>query len=385
MSRITRLVLFAALALAAFPADAAAQFYPTIAPPNPLYNHPAYRFQFSVGPSVPTVFGNAFVGMTAPATRTPQLFSPNLYSGPTGSRYSGPAWNPSGSAVTSGFVSGGSYSSAAFVAAQREFEKAQRQATAEAKYRKTPEAVRDAIYDQWAYEKLGVLGLASLQGGERPDELAKALAAVDEREVSSGVALNHVLVAVVAAEAKGAKGPSAFLPPQVLDDIRFSGPPAAEALNFIRLTGDLPFPAAFANPKLKATREALERDLAAVAGPLRKGKVPVPGDVQKLDFTVKQAQEAATPILRNLPFEDATAARRFLNRFQTAVGAMKPADAANLVNLNWPAEGASVADLVKHMTKHKLLFAAAAPGGEASYLAVHKGLATYLFALTQKK
>ena len=246
--------------------------------------------------------------------------------------------------------------------------------------------MRDAIYDQWAYEKLGVLGLPSLRGGqERPDELVRALAATDEREVSSGVALNHILVAIVAAEAKGAKGPSAFLPPQVLDELRFSGPPAAEALNFIRLAGDLPFPAAFADPKLKATREALGRDLAAVATPLRRGKVPAPGDVQKLDFTVKQAQEAVTPILRNLPFEDATAARRFLNRFQIAVGAMKPADAANLVNLNWPTEGASVADLVKHMTRHKLLFAAAAPGGEASYLAVHKGLATYLFALTQKK
>jgi hypothetical protein len=388
MSRITRSVLFCALALLAFPAVGSAQFYPTIAPPNSLYYNPAYRYQFNLGVQVPTVYGSAFVGMTAPATRAPQLFTPNPYGGQTSSySYSyGPSWNPGGAAVTSGYLSGGSYSSNAFVNAQREFEKAQREATYSATYRKSPEAVRDAIYDQWAYEKLGVLGLPSLKGGqEHPEELVRALAATDEREVASGVALNHVLVAIVAAEAKGGKGPSAFIPPQVLDDVRFSGPPAAEALNFLRQAGALPFPAAFADARLKPTRAALERDLAAVAGPLSKGKPVLQADLQKLDFTVKQAQEAVTPVLRNLPFEDATAARRFLNHFQTAVGAMKAADAPNLVNPAWPTDGASVAELVKQMTRHKLLFGAAAPGGEASYLAIHKGLAMYLFAITQKK
>ena len=68
--------------LALLPAMAAAQFTPAIVPPNPLYQHPAYRFQFSVGPSVQTAFGRTFVGMTAPATRAPQYLSP-YYGMPT--------------------------------------------------------------------------------------------------------------------------------------------------------------------------------------------------------------------------------------------------------------------------------------------------------------
>ena len=78
-----------------------------------------------------------------------------------------------------------------------------------------PEPAKDAIYDQWAYEKLGVMGLPSLKDGDKPELLDKALAQTDEHELASGDALNHILVAIVAAENKGAKGPSAFLPPQL--------------------------------------------------------------------------------------------------------------------------------------------------------------------------
>jgi hypothetical protein len=252
----------ATLTLVLLPATAAAQFYPTIAPPNPLYQHPAYRYQFSIGPSVPTVFGRTFVGMTAPATRAPQLFSPNLYSGPT-SRYPTPAWRASGSAAAPGYISGGSGGNAAFLAAQKELEREQREAAA-ARIRSNPQAARDLIYDQWAYEKLGVMGLPSLKGGkEQPEQLVKALGATDEAEVASGEALNHILVAVVAAENKGAKGPSAFLPPQLLDEIRFAGPPTADALNLIRQANNLPLPDAFFDPRLKDARDMLERVFAS--------------------------------------------------------------------------------------------------------------------------
>ena len=90
-------------------------------------------------------------------------------------------------------------------------------------------------------------------------------------------------------------------------------------------------------------------------------------------------------MLRNLPFEDATAARRFLNRFQTAVGAMKSRGRDQLVNQAWPTDGRERRGTGQADDAAQTPLRAAAPGGEASYLAVHKGLATYLFAITQKK
>src|SRR5262249_16464960 len=154
-----------------------------------------------------------------------------------------------------------------YYAAQREYERLQRDATAEARY--YPKAVKDAIGDQWAYEKQGVLGpnpKAVVQN--QPEQLVRALAVTDEQDAATGEARNQILMATIAAESKGAKGPSAFLPPQVLDEVRFSGSPAADALNYLRQASNLPFPAAFGDPKLKDARDELERDFTLAAAPL---------------------------------------------------------------------------------------------------------------------
>ena len=75
---------------------------------------------------------------------------------------------------------------------------------------------RNAIYDQWAYEKLGVTGVPGVKAGEdAPAALIKALNGANEADINSGVALNHIVVGVVAAEQKG-KSNSAFLPPNRL-------------------------------------------------------------------------------------------------------------------------------------------------------------------------
>ena len=62
---------------------------------------------------------------------------------------------------------------------------------------------------------------------------------------------------------------------------------------------------------------------------------------------------------------------------------LREAGSSTLVNPKWTTEGTNVADLVKHMTKHKLQFGPLDKGGEEAYLALHRGLASYLFALSQ--
>jgi hypothetical protein len=379
MLRFTRQFLIAGLGLALFPAAAAAQFAPqftpALVPPNPLYQLTPYRFQLNLGVTVPTTFGRAFVGWTAPFTPAPQYFSPN-YGRPT-PRY---PWL-SGATNTMGYMSGGSAGAGSYAAsAQRAFEQAQADAT---RVWGNPDA-KKAIGDQWAYEKIGVAGLAGAEAGQpQRDALLRALAVTSESEVASGEALNHILAAVVSAEAKGGKGVSAFLPPQLLDEVRFAGA-SADAVNLVRQSGRLPFPAAFATPELRDLRDVLEKDFAAVAAPLLAGKPVEPAKLMKLEATLKKLEEVAPPVIRNQSFEDAIAARRFLNQLASAVRTLK-GGATGLVSPAWATEGANVADLVRHMTKHKLQFGPVAPGGEAGYLALHKALMTYLFVLTQPK
>ena len=129
-----------------------------------------------------------------------------------------------------------------------------------------------------------------------------------------------------------------------------------------------------------------EKDFAAAAAFRFAMESPsIQSRLFKVQVTLKKAQDAVTPVIRDLPFADATASRRFLNRFETALAAMKGNGSTVLVNPAWTTEGTSVADLVKYMARNKVLFGAVNPGGETAYLALHKGLATYLFALTQAK
>lgn len=300
--------------------------------------------------------------------------SPYVYDGP---RYGGYAYAP-----RSGYMSGGLTNPALQAAVKADFARAQRQAALQA----NPVAARHAIYDQWAYEKLGLAGgLPALKTGEgNPEALNQALAATSEIEVASGETLNHILVAVVAAEKKG-KAESAYLPPALLADIRFSGSPAADTVNLLRRAGKLEFPAAFDTPALAELRPALARDFAAASAPVLAGKPADPGKVAALDATVAKARKVLEPMVKNLEFEDAVAARRFLNELDATVTVLKGSGAAGLIDPRWPTEGTNVADLVKYMTKNRLLFGPVPKGEEDAYLALHRGLAAYLFLLNESQ
>lgn len=260
------------------------------------------------------------------------------------------------------------------VAAQRELMKAQREASLP--------GVRDQISGQSNYEKGAV---PAMPDAGPQDPLRKALAASNPAEVASGDALNEILKEIVRVEAKGAMGPSGYIPSLLLDDMRFSGSPAADLLNFARLAGSLPFPAAFDEAPLSVLRGELEKDFASASVAVQAGKAPDPAKVARLEVTFQRLQDAAGPVIKNLPFEDATAARRFLNRMASAIRAMKGNTAVGLIDPKWAAEGLSVADLVKHMTRHKLFFGPAPRGNEEAYMTMHRNLATYLFVLTPPK
>ena len=341
-------------------------------PLTPLFVPPTFSFGYSqrYALSIPGPYGNTTFGVSRAYSYSGTGYVPiNPYSVP----YVGPSYG--------GYMTGGSVANPAIDNAQRNFERAQREATA---LRNSPAGAKTAIYDQWAYEKIGVQGLSALaKPGEQPEALQKALAAADESAVASGEALNHIVVAIVALEGKGAKGASAFLAPNLLGEIRFAGSPAADALNVIRASGQLDIPPAFDTESLRQHSGAIERDFAAVTAPVLLGKAVEQVKLIKFEATLKQAHDAAAPLVRTLPFEDAIAVRRFLNQLDAAVKVLKDPSANGFVNPKWGTEGTNVADFVKHMTKYKLLFGAAGVGDEEAYLALHRGLAAYLFLLGQ--
>ncbi len=276
----------------------------------------------------------------------------------------------------SGYMSGG-VGNPALEAARADFDRAQKAAAV------ATLTAKGAVHDQWAYEKFGAPGVAAVKAGpDAPEAVAKALAATDERVIAGGEPLNHLLVAAAAAEKKVGKMDSAFLPPNLLADLKFSGP-QADAVNLLRRAGRLEYPAGFALPALAEARDKLDREFAAAASPVLLGKAAEPARAAKLEAAVADARKALAPQITGMSFEDATAARRFLNQMDAAARALKAPGTAGLIDPAWQVEGTNVAGLVRYMSRHNLLFAPAPAGVEDRYVAVHRGLGAYLYNLTE--
>jgi hypothetical protein len=380
MVRSLFLSAVAVLAAAHTPATASAQWGRQayfMGGPNPFYVYPnpggGYGVQLNFGVNSWTPYGPMSLGYAYPYN----LGSPGYTPSPSPDYYSGPGY------LTGGYSYG--YGSFDPLGEARGLAAGQQAATA-VQVRKNQERAKDLIDAQWAYEKLGVTGAPAVQAArDLQEDLQKALAAKDESELATGDALNRILVAIVIAENKGAKAVSAFLPPQVLDEVRFTGGLNADLLNVVRLTGKLPFPAGFPGPTLQDLGTALEADFAAAMVPLRAGRAADPTKVGKVAADLKRLEEASPPVIRNLDIAEAIAARKFLNQMEGAVKALRGGNTSGLINPKWATDGASVSDLVKFMTRFKLMFGPAPKGGEASYLTLHKAMATYLLSLTQVK
>jgi hypothetical protein len=374
MTRFTWLTVAVLGGLLGTPAAAPAQFFGGVGvvgfprPPlggglTPQIPNIAFAQQYRFGLNTP--FGSYNVGRT--------IYGPaGYYWLASQGGYRGSYLYPS---VGTGYITGG-VANPALAAAQANLTRAQLAAGAAM-------SAKGAVHEQWAYEKIGVPGVKGVKlGADTPEAVAKALATTDEREIATGEPLNHLLVAASVAEKKAGKVESAFLPPDLLADLVFTGP-KADAVNLLRRGGRLDFPAGFDAPALADARAVLEREFAAVASPVLLGKAAEPARATKLEAAVAEARKALAPQVREMSFEDATAARRFLNQLDGAARTFKAPGTAGLIDPAWRVEGTNAAGLVKHLTRHNLLFAPAAAGTEDRYAATHRGLATYLYALTE--
>lgn len=331
---------------------------------NPFNFVPRYYSSSAIGVTgLNASFGlqQTTLSVNPPVTPTPYLIPVIASYGQTGSYMTG------ASHVKPNYV----------VAAQRNLARAQREAAPSS-------AAKSEISDQWNYER-GTSSAKSEPPPVLPEPIRVALAPADPAQITSGEALNTLLKEISALEAKGARGPSGYIHPLLLENIVFAGGPAADLVNLARLGGRLQFPPLFDEPALAELVAAVEQDFAAASAAVLAGRNPERIPLQRLEMSLARLREAVDPRIKDLPFDDALAARKFLNQLANALHVMKSGLANGLIDSKWAAEGVVVADLTKHMAKHKLVFGPAPPGGDKTYATLHQLLATYLFVLKQPK
>lgn len=222
------------------------------------------------------------------------------------------------------------------------------------------------------------------QPAGNPAPIDPTLIAARDSDVLSGKALNELAIAIRGLEAKGAKAESSLLPADLLTKLAYQGGPAAEVLTTAS-AGAVSFPWPLTRTDFAQIRTDLEQPANAVMDPLAAGKKVDAATADKLTAAVTKAKAALAPQLRGIPADDVANVNRFLDRLTAVAKAVKDPALAGAVVPKWGLVGATVAEVLKHMERFRLIYSPAPTGSEEAYFALYRGLVGYYTDLSQGK
>jgi hypothetical protein len=232
------------------------------------------------------------------------------------------------------------------------------------------------IADQFNYERKG-----PADRPVAPANVNQSLLEPTEDQVFSGQVLNDLLGAIRGLETKGTRAESPFLPAELLTAVNLSSGANADVLMMLR--GGRPvFPTVLSAPEWAGVKADLERSLTPVVDAVVVGKKADAGASERLTAAVRKARVDLAPAVRDATIQDGMDLVRFLNGLDILAKSAREPSQTGLFPAKWSTVGASVADLVQHMSRFQLAFAPASAGGEESYHSLHRGFVAYYVALS---
>src|SRR5262245_60494708 len=107
--------------------------------------------------------------------------------------------------------------------------------------------------------------------------------------------------------------------------------------------------------------------------------------VDAMETNLGALNEKLAERIRDLSPDDYVGAKHYLKELDQALRILKRPDVAKFLNNEYVARGNTAGELIQNMSTLGLRFAPAAPGSEAAYNALYKGLVAYDLALTRKQ
>jgi hypothetical protein len=197
-------------------------------------------------------------------------------------------------------------------------------------------------------------------------------------DILSGKSLNDLLVHLQTQQGKGFRGPKVDVDGIDLSLINVTrGSGNIGLVKNLKQGDKLTWPAVLLVEVYADPRTKLDARLIDAVNKLRVQKVVPVEDITALEESLKQMVETLNASINDLSPTQYITAKRFLGMVQDAITAMKDPGAANYFNGKWVAKGKNVAELVNNMGVEGLTFAAATPGGEGPYRALHQAFVAY--------
>jgi hypothetical protein len=237
---------------------------------------------------------------------------------------------------------------------------------------------RRRVWEEAQWERANTLFTEDYRESLIRTELKRARLEPPLDEIWSGRALNVLLRAAAAQEAKDVRGPNVPIPEDVLQHINLTTG-AANAGNIGLLkTEALQWPAPLQGAPFGDVVKSLNQQVAEAREQARAGSVVAPGLLKDIQNGLERLQKMLQDNVGEMPPTDYLRAKRYVNLLGEAVKALKGPNIANYLNNSYLKKVKSVADLVDSLTRVQgLEFAAATPGDEAAYRALYQLFADY--------
>jgi hypothetical protein len=202
-------------------------------------------------------------------------------------------------------------------------------------------------------------------------------------DIWSGTALNDLLRAIQTSQTDGTNGPEVPLAPEVLKHINLTTGKTTGGIGLLRGDGKLSWPFVLRQGMFQEPRKQLDQLLPQAVKQARSGQVDA-DLVNQINASVKELEQAVDAgASSDLTPDQYIAASRYLRELKASTRILQQDDVAKYFRSEWTPQGATVADLVKQMTKQGLKFAPAVSGDESYYTALHRALVDYDKGQTQ--
>jgi hypothetical protein len=226
---------------------------------------------------------------------------------------------------------------------------------------------RKRLIEEAQWERKQLPDAATMIARETESNLQRARTQATLTDIWSARALNDLLKYLEDQQGKGNRGPSVPLDDDLLRHINVTDGSGGN-VGLLKDGGKLQWPASLQGPAYAQVRDVLDKRLPDAVNQLKFNNPVEPGTLKDIQAAVEQAHAILD---RNLE------SKRFLNYLSDAVKAIGSPNAPKYFTQQWTAKGKNVAELVKFMADNGLKFAAATPGDEAAYRALHHALVSY--------
>ena len=240
---------------------------------------------------------------------------------------------------------------------------------------------RRKYVEQWLWERANLPTWQDERERVQREELRRSRNDPPATEIWSGGALNVLLDDAKKITSLGLQSGSPPLDAELLAKINVTTGKRDANIGLIR-SGKVTWPLLLRRQPFKNDREYFDQLVARA--PEEAGRNKMDADaVEEMMQVINRLDKELKALVRAQRDDDLWTptlyidARSFLNQLRDSVKVLMQPDVAQYLGGRYRAQGKDVAELVDYMGKNGLRFAAATPGSEGAYSALHHALARY--------